>query len=217
MRCPNDKAIREDWQRSRRGEPMLNAAHIADCECCRRKLADCETLAAALRSSDSASVGGHIAPELQAAYVEKRLTRREREQVDDHIATCSDCREELVALIEIVQDSTACAPKRRSAFLVSGVSGLAGAAAMFLVLLAVPTMQPVLNTSAAKPGVVIYGSKGGPADATAALRAIEPASADLDFAIAVWTRVVKDHPSDKIAKLKLEELEQRKAQLERDR
>jgi anti-sigma factor RsiW len=196
---------------------MLNAAHIADCEDCRRKLAECESMAAILKTDDRPVAGGHVPPELQAGYVEKQLTRQEREQVEEHVATCSDCREELVALSEIIQESTARSPVRWSAFVTGGVSALAGAAAMLLIFLVMPTMQPGANPSVGRPGVVVYGSKGGPADATAALRVIEPSDADLDFAIAVWKRVVKDNPGDKVARLKLEQLEKRRSQLKRDR
>ncbi|MCL4552676.1 MAG: hypothetical protein M1305_03875 [Candidatus Marsarchaeota archaeon] len=215
MRCPDDNAIREDWRRSKRGEPTLNAIHIARCDACSRKLHDCESLSKSLKSANLPATGAHVSPEVQVDLLANHLSRRERERVQAHAVECPECREEIVALAEIVVSQfSAEKVRRRANWLTNSFSALAGAAAVLVTLAFFPAAP---RPTAQLPRVVITGTKGGASDAVRALRAIEPSDADLGFAIAVWERVAKDHPKDQIARAKLAELKRRQALMRRER
>lgn len=212
MRCPNITEIREDWQRSKRGEPMLHASHIASCSDCHKKIEEFKLFSQAITTAGEQSAHGkHIEPEIQAAYVENTLSSTEQRNVESHLADCSECREAIADLAQVVY---ATKPKRVPLWakaLTNSVYFVGGATAALLVLFLLPSTIPTVTS---KPtGVIIYGTKGGTSAAAAAMRAIEPSDSDLDFAIAVWESVTKANPNDRAAQIKLAELKKRKANL----
>ncbi len=102
MKCPGPIRILEDWVRRRRGEPRRYTDHALDCAACTQVFDGMNAAEERLRPLDLSASEGHLTPEQQAAYVERKLSQMERGQAIQHIADCSDCREAVVALSELV-------------------------------------------------------------------------------------------------------------------
>lgn len=209
MKCPDMNQLREDWQRSKRGLPMLYSSHIANCNACKKAVSEFESLSQMLAASDNQVPDQHPDIELQVAYIEKRLSVNERNQIESHLADCSECRNAIASIVEATQEDRS---ERSSAWIgvVNKIAyGAIGAAAVLLAIAILPVNIPKL---AQTPGdVSIVGTKGDANPAISALRAIEPSDKDLDFAIAVWKKAYDINPGDKVAREKIKELEQRKA------
>jgi anti-sigma factor RsiW len=97
----------------------------------------------------------HLSEAVMAAYVDGSLPKAERRQADAHIADCSQCREELVAVSGLVH-----APRMRPATWLP----LAAAASIAVVAIALTVGRPGGDTA------ILRGT-----DETAALRASQPA------------------------------------------
>lgn len=80
--------------------------------------------------TDAEAPDDHLAPEQSAGYLDGVLTREERAVVEAHLAVCSECRDEVVALRPVVQRRD----PRRSALRAVAVAGAAAAAVVLLLL-----------------------------------------------------------------------------------
>lgn len=208
MKCPNEGAILEDWRRSQRGEPMLYASHIADCEQCRVKMRTLATLREKLSQTQADPGADHLDGQTRLAYVEKSLPREDRMRIEKHIECCAECRRDVMDVILAGEESLVrrTAPTWWSSLVRGGGLAFAGAALTVAFLI----VCPILPNQQAEDGVAVYGTKGAShSDAGAALKAISPTDQDLDFAIAVWRKVVEMNPNDKLSAAKLAELENR--------
>jgi hypothetical protein len=78
----------------------------------------------------------HLTPEQTARYLDGVLTAEERVTVEEHLATCVECRDEVVALRPLVS-----APSSRRRILRAGLA-LGSAAAAVVVLLVQPGQVP---------------------------------------------------------------------------
>jgi hypothetical protein len=59
--------------------------------------------------------GGHFEPETVAAYVEHRLNPAERSRIEEHLAGCAICREEILAVRRIM-DAGVASPWRKTTY-----------------------------------------------------------------------------------------------------
>jgi hypothetical protein len=82
------------------------------------------------RVTDAAESTPHLTPEQTAGYLDRVLTGGERAVVEAHLATCIDCRDEVIALRPLLE------VKRRGRRLWGSVAlGAAAAAAVILLVL----------------------------------------------------------------------------------
>ena len=109
--------------------------------------------------TDAGESTSHLTPEQTAGYLDRVLTREERALVEAHLATCADCRGEVVAL----RPFTGVNQKRRRLW----TAGLAlGAAAAAVILVIVPGNsgpEPSLHRDAAvdtAPAIQPRGPEG---------------------------------------------------------
>lgn len=210
MKCPDERAILEDWQRSRRGETMLHASHIADCAKCRERLRDLEILGERLERADAVPETGHLDGEARLAYVERSMPAKDREQVEKHLTYCTECRRDVMQLVLAGHESPQRTPEIKwwRSLVKGGGLALAGAVVTIAFLL----VCPMLPNQQGGSDVTVYGIRGtANRDAVAVLRAVNPSDSDLDFAIAVWRKALEMNPDDKLAAAKLAELENRRA------
>jgi hypothetical protein len=107
-------------------------------------------------SSPSHDEGGHVTDIEIAAYLDRSLGAPQRDRVEDHLASCQDCREHLLetkALVERV--------RRPRKLLVGGA--LAAAAALVVVIVRpnpVATDRAIMRNDGATVPVVAYGPIG---------------------------------------------------------
>ena len=95
--------------------------------------------------TDAGESTSHLTPEQTAGYLDRVLTREDRALVEAHLATCADCRDEVVALRPFTEVNST----RRRLW----TAGLAlGAAAAAVILVVVPSSsgpEPSLHRDSA--------------------------------------------------------------------
>ena len=108
-----------------------------------------------------ANGGGHMDEWQIAAYLDRRLPAGERERAEAHLASCSDCRDELVQAHRVL--STV----RRRRGLTVAISVLAGAALVVIVVRATPrggsaagAAPSALRGTGDAPSLLAHGPEG---------------------------------------------------------
>jgi len=81
---------------------MENDSHIANCKECSEAMSFLDTAACAINDVSSIPATDHLTPEITAAYVERNLSKRERQEVECHVADCDECRCAIIDLAEVV-------------------------------------------------------------------------------------------------------------------
>jgi len=138
--------------RSLAAAELLRASqHLAECEMCRARIASPSELHAgvegfrAILDAEAADVS-HLSYHEIAAYVDKRLTGEDAEQVEKHVQECRSCAHELAQIEAVKREIASGKPPGwaerisslwRDTFAWRGAFALAGAAACGLLLLLV--------------------------------------------------------------------------------
>jgi hypothetical protein len=89
----------------------------------------------------------HLSPDLVAAYLDRGLEQGERQRVEMHLADCSACRSEIVAVARLVRIDSR---KQRMGWLVAG----AAAAAALLLFVEPRIGSPLRDATHRDPAVV---------------------------------------------------------------
>jgi hypothetical protein len=104
----------------------------------------------------------HLTPEQTAGYLDRVLTDEERARVEAHLAACFECRDEVVALRNLVSVRS---PRRR--ILQTGIAlGAAAAAVVVLVVnpgrVSMPEPSPHRDPSQGVATVIVARTPAGP-------------------------------------------------------
>ena len=155
MSCLNLIDILSDWQRSRKNRPMVNSSHYARCKECADAMSLLDEAECALDLVSSRSSQEHTSPKLLSAYVEHKLSRSERFEVELHIAVCDDCRETVVELAEVLSPAIERKPSFTMAFFSHASFAAAGAAICLLLMIGSLKHAPVTpgKTPVKNPGI----------------------------------------------------------------
>jgi Putative zinc-finger len=78
--------------------------------------------------TDSTGGPNHLTDSEMARYLDRRLSLEERDRIEDHLASCAECREQTLGAQQLL------GPARRPRFIVAG--GALAAAAVVLILIA---------------------------------------------------------------------------------
>jgi hypothetical protein len=109
-------------------------------------------------SSSSSEAGNNHLTEVQiAAYIDRTLTDAQRETVEDHLASCPDCRQQMLETKELIERM-----KRPRTFLIGGTLAAAAAVA-FLILRpgqASIDQRSVMRGGESAPALAAYGPIG---------------------------------------------------------
>jgi anti-sigma factor RsiW len=113
-------------------------------------------------SSQSHEANGHVTDTEIAAYLDRTLTASERDRVEDHLAACPDCRQQLLETKELLERV------RRPRNLLVG--GALAAAVVVVFLVARPDSGPtdgrtLMRSDGAAAPLVAYGPLGSTAGA----------------------------------------------------
>ena len=108
-------------------------------------------------SSPSHDANGHVTDTEVAAYLDRTLTPSERDRVEDHLAGCPDCRQQLLETKELLERV------RRPRNLLIG--GALAAAAVVLFLVARPELgttdqRTLMRSDGAAASLLAYGPIG---------------------------------------------------------
>jgi anti-sigma factor RsiW len=113
-------------------------------------------------SSPSHEANGHVTDTEIAAYLDRTLTPYERDRVEDHLAGCPDCRQQLLETKELLERV------RRPRKLLIGGALAAAAAVVFLVARPNPDVidhHTLMRSDGAAAPLVAYGPLGTTAGA----------------------------------------------------
>jgi Putative zinc-finger len=108
--------------------------------------------------TDSTS-GPHLSDSEMARYLDRRVSLEERDRIEDHLASCAECREHALGTQQLLRGA------RRPRVVVAG-SVLAAAAAVILIWIARvepakdPSAQQLRGVASDNTGLIAYGPTG---------------------------------------------------------
>ena len=112
-------------------------------------------------SSQSHEVNGHVTDTEIAAYLDRTLTASERDRVEDHLAGCPDCRQQVLETKDVLQRV------HRPRSLLIGGAVAAAAVVVFLVARPGPgttDQHALMRSDGAAAPLVAYGPLGTTSD-----------------------------------------------------
>jgi hypothetical protein len=112
-------------------------------------------------SSQSNETNGHVTDTEIAAYLDRTLTTAERDRVEDHLAACPDCRQQLLETKELLERV-----RRPRNLLISGALAAAAVVVFFVVRAdSDRTEGTLMRSDGAAAPLVAYGPLGTTASA----------------------------------------------------